>query len=143
MGKIVIAIIVTIVFGYVGIIIGANVAGILGMILAVPVCGIIKVILEKIDFGKKYDNVRYIAGAHHEYLDGSGYPDRINSSKLSILVRILTIMDVYESLTSSDRPYKKPLPKHIAYKILCEMVNEGKLDKDLVGLVGKFLNLEV
>lgn len=102
-----------------------------------------KVILEKIDFGKKYDNVRYIAGAHHEYLDGSGYPDGINSSKLSILVRILTIMDVFESLTSSDRPYKKPLPKHIAYKILCEMVNEGKLDKDLVGLVGKFLNMEV
>jgi HD-GYP domain-containing protein (c-di-GMP phosphodiesterase class II) len=101
-----------------------------------------KLILDRIDFGKKYNNVLYIAGAHHEYLDGSGYPNKYDSSKLSILVRILTIMDVFESLTSVDRPYKKPMPKDRAYRILCEMVKEGKLDENLVKYLGKFIGVE-
>jgi HD-GYP domain-containing protein (c-di-GMP phosphodiesterase class II) len=100
-------------------------------------------ILKEIEFGKKYNNVRYIAGAHHEYIDGTGYPNKMENKELSILVRILTIMDVYESLTSTDRPYKKPMPKERAYKILCEMVNEGKLDSDLVECLKGFINIEV
>ena len=100
-----------------------------------------KNILKEIDFGKKYNNVEYIAGAHHEYIDGSGYPEKKDGDELSILVRILTIMDVFESLTSTDRPYKKPIPKDRAYHILEEMVVEGKLDEQLVGYLGSFLRI--
>jgi len=100
-----------------------------------------KNILKEIDFGKKYNNVEYIAGAHHEYIDGSGYPEKKDGDELSILVRILTIMDVFESLTSTDRPYKKSIPKDRAYHILEEMVVEGKLDEQLVGYLGSFLRI--
>ena len=51
-------------------------------------------------------------------------------------------MDVYEALTATDRPYKKPMPKEKAYSILKEMVKEGKLDHDLVVHLGKFEGLE-
>ena len=50
-------------------------------------------------------------------------------------------MDVFESLTSTDRPYKKPIPKDRAYHILEEMVVEGKLDRQLVGYLGSFLRI--
>ena len=100
-----------------------------------------KHILKEIQFGKKYNNVEFIAGAHHEYIDGSGYPNHMHNEELSLLVRILTIMDVYESLTSTDRPYKKPMPKERAYSILEEMVKEGKLDSTLVCYMKKFLKI--
>lgn len=100
-----------------------------------------KYILKEIQFGKKYNNVEFIAGAHHEYIDGSGYPNHMHNEELSLLVRILTIMDVYESLTSTDRPYKKPMPKERAYSILEEMVKEGKLDSTLVCYMKKFLKI--
>jgi hypothetical protein len=99
-------------------------------------------ILEKIVFGEVYNQVQYIACAHHEYINGSGYPNHLANFELSILVRILTIMDVYEALTATDRPYKKPMPKEKAYSILKEMVKEGKLDHDLVVHLGKFEGLE-
>ena len=42
-----------------------------------------------IEFGKKYNNVRYIAGAHHEYIDGTGYPNKMENKELSIFNLIL------------------------------------------------------
>jgi HD-GYP domain-containing protein (c-di-GMP phosphodiesterase class II) len=45
---------------------------------------------------------------------------------------MITISDIYESLVSTDRPYKKPIPNDKALFILNDMANEGKLDKDLV-----------
>lgn len=99
-------------------------------------------ILKEIKFGSKYNKVLEIASNHHEYLDGSGYPNKLDAKKLDILNRIITIMDVYESLTSTDRPYKKPIPKDKALNILSEMVNEGKLDKKLVEEFKKMQNRE-
>ena len=99
-------------------------------------------ILKEIKFGSKYNKVLEIASNHHEYLDGSGYPNKLDAKKLDILNRIITIMDVYESLTSTDRPYKKPIPKDKALNILSEMVNEGKLDKELVEEFKKMQNRE-
>ena len=89
-------------------------------------------ILNEIQFGKKYEKVKDIASKHHEYLNGTGYPDHLLGDDLSILVRIITIVDIYESLISTDRPYKKPMPTLKALSILKEMVNEGKLDPQLV-----------
>ena len=89
-------------------------------------------ILKELKFGKKYSNVRSIAASHHEYLDGSGYPKHLKGDELSKYVRIITIADIYDSLLSADRPYKKPMPKEKALSILKEMVNEGKLDGNLI-----------
>lgn len=49
-----------------------------------------------------------IAGGHHERMDGKGYPRGLNEEDLSIPARVMAIADVFEALTSNDRPYKKP-----------------------------------
>jgi putative nucleotidyltransferase with HDIG domain len=67
---------------------------------------------------------------HHEYLDGSGYPDGLCAENIPDLVRILTISDVFAALVE-DRRYKPPMPRPKAYEILCEM--RGKLEAPLVG----------
>ena len=96
-------------------------------------------ILDKIAFGEKYDKVRFYAGAHHEYLNGTGYPDGIMAQDIPAEVRIITIMDVFDSLTSSDRPYKKQMDQDRALSILHAMVDEGKLDGRIVDLTDEFL----
>jgi putative nucleotidyltransferase with HDIG domain len=67
---------------------------------------------------------------HHEYLDGSGYPDALCAENISDVVRILTISDIFSALIE-DRHYKPPIAREIAYDILCGM--HGKLEKPLVG----------
>lgn len=91
-------------------------------------------ILSKINFGDDFSRVRFFAGSHHEYLDGTGYPQKLNAEKLPFEVRVMTIMDIYDSLTEDDRPYKKAVPKDKAFNILRSMAQEGKLDKELVEL---------
>ena len=71
------------------------------------------------------DGVRH----HHEYLDGSGYPDGLAASQISDLVRLLTISDIFAALVES-RPYRPPMSRQDAYQILCGM--EGKLEGALV-----------
>lgn len=71
------------------------------------------------------DGVRH----HHEYLDGSGYPDGLTAPEISDLVRLLTISDIFAALIES-RPYRPAMPRENAYKILCGM--EGKLERSLV-----------
>lgn len=99
-------------------------------------------ILEEIEFGEKYDNVRFIAGAHHELLNGTGYPNHLTAEDIPIEVRILTIMDVFDSLSSSDRPYRKQTDKGSAVKVLRAMVSEGKLDPKLVELAAEFFETQ-
>lgn len=71
------------------------------------------------------DGVRH----HHEYLDGSGYPDALAAGKISDLVRLLTISDIFAALIER-RSYRSPMPREDAYKIVCGM--EGKLEGSLV-----------
>ena len=71
------------------------------------------------------DGVRH----HHEYLDGSGYPDGLTAPEISDLVRLLTISDIFAALIES-RPYRPSMSRPDAYKILCGM--DGKLEKPLV-----------
>lgn len=71
------------------------------------------------------DGVRH----HHEYLDGSGYPDALTAPEISGLVRLLTISDIFAALIKS-RPYRPAMPRQDAYNILCAM--DGKLERSLV-----------
>lgn len=65
---------------------------------------------------------------HHEYLDGSGYPDKLGGEEVSDLVRMLTICDIFAALIE-DRGYKPTLPRKDAYDLMRGMV--GKIEKAL------------
>jgi putative nucleotidyltransferase with HDIG domain len=67
---------------------------------------------------------------HHEYLDGSGYPDGLSAENIADLVRILTISDIFAALIEY-RTYKPVMPREKAYEIIQSM--EGKLEKALIG----------
>ena len=71
------------------------------------------------------DGVRH----HHEYLDGSGYPDALQAPQISDLVRLLTISDIFAALIES-RPYRPAMLRADAYKILCGM--DRQLEQSLV-----------
>jgi HD-GYP domain-containing protein (c-di-GMP phosphodiesterase class II) len=66
---------------------------------------------------------------HHEYLDGSGYPDGLCAGSISDIVRILTISDIFAALIE-HRTYKPDMPREKAYAILLDM--KGKLEMPLV-----------
>ncbi|WP_034639345.1 HD family phosphohydrolase [Desulfofalx alkaliphila] len=88
--------------------------------------------LEKIRFTGRYKDVPSWALSHHELLDGTGYPQGLKAGEIPLEARILTILDVYDALTASDRPYKKAMSPQAAFNILERMAEEGKLDKLLV-----------
>ena len=67
--------------------------------------------------------------SHHEYLDGSGYPQGLKGDQISQLVRIITICDIFAALTE-ERSYKEHYSRRVAYAILLEM--GPKLDKELL-----------
>lgn len=89
-------------------------------------------ILEKVRFSKQYENVPRLAASHHELLNGSGYPEHKKGDELSLETRILTVTDIFDALTSSDRPYKEPMPREKAFAVLRTMADEGKVEHRLV-----------
>jgi hypothetical protein len=91
-----------------------------------------KDILAQVHFTDTYKNALHYASEHHEYLDGSGYPNHLSGDALSTETRILTAVDIFDALTCTDRPYKKPMPRDRAIAILQSMVQEGKLDGAVV-----------
>jgi HD-GYP domain-containing protein (c-di-GMP phosphodiesterase class II) len=87
--------------------------------------------LKQIPWGKTFRDIPEIAGAHHEKLDGSGYPRRLEAPRIPAPARMMTISDIYDALTASDRPYKKAMPVERALDILSWEVNKGLLDSEL------------
>jgi HD-GYP domain-containing protein (c-di-GMP phosphodiesterase class II) len=88
--------------------------------------------LHTIPWTKEMRNIPTIAYGHHEKLDGDGYPRRIGATEIPIQTRMMTISDIYDALTASDRPYKRAVPAQKALDILNTEVKEKKLDPDLV-----------
>ncbi|MGE5390752.1 MAG: HD-GYP domain-containing protein [Deltaproteobacteria bacterium] len=82
---------------------------------------------------ESFQQINPIIRGHHEKLNGTGYPDRLVADDLSQLVRIITIVDIYDALTS-DRPYRPAMDFGRAFGILKEEASEGKLDVYLVDL---------
>jgi HD-GYP domain-containing protein (c-di-GMP phosphodiesterase class II) len=87
--------------------------------------------LDALPYPKYLKNVPEYAGGHHEHMDGSGYPKGLTGDKMSIPARIMGISDVFEALTATDRPYKKPMPLSQALTILGRMKEEKHIDPDL------------
>ena len=73
---------------------------------------------------------------HHEYLDGSGYPDGLPAQKIGDLTRITTVCDIYGALME-HRSYKAPSSPQAALEILMGMAKGGKVEYDLVRALGK------
>lgn len=91
-------------------------------------------ILEQVAFPRQYAQVPEWAAAHHELLNGTGYPDHRTADSLPREVRLLTILDVFDALTARDRPYKPPLPVEKALAILHDMARTGGLDESILAL---------
>ena len=88
--------------------------------------------LQKIPFTKKLKNIPLYAGAHHEFVNGGGYPLGLKGDEIPFEGKIMCVTDIAEALTASDRPYKKAMPLEVVYRILREMADKGELDKELV-----------
>ncbi len=89
-------------------------------------------LLDQIPFPKRMDKVVEYAGAHHEKLNGKGYPNGWDADQLALQSRILCLADICEALTARDRPYKPAMPKDMAFRILGFMVKDGEIDPDLL-----------
>ena len=87
--------------------------------------------LRTIPWGKSFLKVPDIAGAHHEKLDGTGYPHGKSADKIPAGAKMMAISDIYDALTASDRPYKRAVPRDKALDILRSEVSRGKLDPEL------------
>ena len=88
----------------------------------------------RIPWGRAFRRVPEIAAAHHEKLDGSGYPRGRCAEEIPVQARMMTISDIFDALTAADRPYKPALPVERALDILGDEVKHGKLDSDLFGI---------
>jgi HD-GYP domain-containing protein (c-di-GMP phosphodiesterase class II) len=75
-----------------------------------------------------------IVFAHHERLDGSGYPRGLVASQIPVQAQIMTICDIYDALVAMDRPYKKALSHELAMNILEAEAREGKIETSLLRL---------
>jgi HD-GYP domain-containing protein (c-di-GMP phosphodiesterase class II) len=90
--------------------------------------------LRKIPWTSEFLNIPDIAHAHHEYLDGTGYPRRIKDPQIPVQSKIMTVCDIFDALVASDRPYKPALSFQAALDILQLMARDKKLDKSLLDI---------
>lgn len=88
--------------------------------------------LSQIPWGKALRRVPIIAGAHHEKLNGTGYPNRLRAEEIPVQSKMMSISDIYDALTASDRPYKKAVPLERALDILDFSVKDQHIDPDLM-----------
>jgi hypothetical protein len=88
--------------------------------------------LSQIPWGKQFRRVPTIAGAHHERLNGTGYPNRLRAEEIPVQSKMMSITDIFDALTASDRPYKKAVPIPKALDILGLEVKDQHIDGDLL-----------
>jgi HD-GYP domain-containing protein (c-di-GMP phosphodiesterase class II) len=88
--------------------------------------------LSEIPWTRALRRVPDIAYGHHEKLDGRGYPRAVRADGIAVETRMMTISDIYDALTASDRPYKKALPAEKALDILADEARRGQIDAPLL-----------
>ena len=99
-----------------------------------------KNILERINFEGIYIDVPEIAGAHHEKLDGSGYPNGLSEDEIPFGAKIIAVADVFEALTSR-RHYREPMPINEAFDQLVENIGVH-FDKECVEALIDYYNID-
>jgi len=93
--------------------------------------------LKNIPWTKELENVPDIAHAHHEKLNGGGYPLNLKSDDIPTQSKMMTISDIYDALTARDRPYKKAAPHEKALDIIGFDVKGNLIDSDLFDMFVK------
>jgi len=87
--------------------------------------------LARLPWTGEFRRIPEIAWAHHEKLDGSGYPRGLRAAEIPVQSKMMTIADIYDALVAQDRPYKKAVSPERALGILQGDVSRGLLDGDL------------
>ena len=87
--------------------------------------------LESLPYPKGLQRVPEYAGGHHERMDGKGYPKGLTREQMSVPARVMGIADIFEALTSKDRPYKKAKTLSESLHILGKMKLDHHIDPDL------------
>ena len=88
--------------------------------------------LGNIPWTRELKGIPKIAYGHHEKLNGRGYPRRISADDIPVQTRMMTISDIFDALTATDRPYKRAVPYERALDILNMEAKDGMIDKDLL-----------
>ena len=88
--------------------------------------------LKQIPWTKELRQIPEIARSHHEKLNGAGYPDGWRAADIPVQTRMMTISDIFDALTSRDRPYKPAVPVEGALDILGQERRAGAVDGDLL-----------
>lgn len=96
--------------------------------------------LAQIPWTPEYRAIPEIARAHHEKLNGKGYPFGLNSGQIPVQAKMMTICDIFDALSASDRPYKRAVPTDRALDILKLCVRDEEIDPELFRI---FLDTQV
>lgn len=90
--------------------------------------------LSQIPWTRDLAGVPEIAFAHHERMNGLGYPRRLNAPEIPLQSKAMAISDVFDALTAQDRPYKAAVPLERSLGILEADAKSGHLDPELLRL---------
>lgn len=90
--------------------------------------------LTKIPWTSDLKMIPDIAHAHHEKLNGKGYPQGLVETQIPIQSKMMTISDIFDALTDKDRPYKKAVPLERALDILKMEVKDNHVDNELLNI---------
>jgi HD-GYP domain-containing protein (c-di-GMP phosphodiesterase class II) len=90
--------------------------------------------LLQIPWTKHIREIPRIVRAHHEKLNGTGYPYKLQGDEIPVQAKIMTICDIFDALSASDRPYKKAVDSERALGILEMSVKDNELDPNLFRL---------
>jgi HD-GYP domain-containing protein (c-di-GMP phosphodiesterase class II) len=96
--------------------------------------------LAQIPWTPEYRGIPEIARAHHEKLNGKGYPNNLTAAQIPVQAKMMTICDIFDALSASDRPYKRAVPTDRALEILKLCVRDEEIDPELFRL---FLDAQV
>jgi HD-GYP domain-containing protein (c-di-GMP phosphodiesterase class II) len=88
--------------------------------------------LRQIPWTKEIKNIPLIASAHHEKLDGTGYPNNLIASEIPLQSKMMTISDIFDALSATDRPYKRAVSQDQALDILFAEAKRGLIDAGLL-----------
>lgn len=88
--------------------------------------------LQQIPWTKELKGIPQIAYGHHEKLNGMGYPRGVKDDEIPVQTRMMTIADIYDALTATDRPYKRAVPAERALDILHAEAKGGLVDPHLL-----------
>ncbi len=96
--------------------------------------------LQQVPWTKELQSIPVIAYAHHEKLNGDGYPRKILREDIPMQSKMMAVSDIFDALTAADRPYKKAMPFDRALQILGFEVKDNHVDPDILNL---FIEAEI